>query len=230
MITYSLSSMTEKRKLNERLDAIVREAPKASFCPILSSSDNLEDLYGFLTEYLGTEKYLIKMENYVIILAQSKASFRTASGISTALTENFYTNHHVLFYRNPCESHLLESLNELEETYRSILRMNLRDSIFTVEDLFLVRILDKLPKEDLTRFLQRRTSVFEKLSYELRLTIKIFIEENLSMSRTAKALFIHRNTLTYRIQKIRQITGLDIRNFQEAIELLTISYFVTSNI
>lgn len=50
------------------------------------------------------------------------------------------------------------------------------------------------------------------------------------MSRTAKALFIHRNTLTYRIQKIRQITGLDIRNFQEAIELLTISYFVTSNI
>jgi len=55
MITYSLSSMTEKRKLNERLDAIVREVSKASFCPILSSSDNLEDLYGLLTEYLGTE-------------------------------------------------------------------------------------------------------------------------------------------------------------------------------
>ena len=44
------------------------------------------------------------------------------------------------------------------------------------------------------------------------------------MGKTAKALFIHRNTLTYRLDKIRQITGLDIRQINEAVKLLVLSY------
>ena len=226
MTTYSLSSTSEKMKLNKRIEDLQKEVPKTSFCPILSSAENLIELYEFLTAYLGSDHHLLLMENHVIVMAPVKDAFKIASGLSTALTENFYKNHTVLYYRNPCSRSLLERISELKDTSRSIVRLDLKSSLYAVEDLFLVRILEQIPKEDLTQFLETKRTSYEKLSYELRLTVKTFIEESLSMSRTAKVLFIHRNTLTYRIQKIHQITGLDIRNFQEALQLLTLSYFV----
>lgn len=226
MTTYSLSSISEKMKLNKRIEDLQKEASKTSFCPILSSAESLPELYEFLTAYLGSDKHLLMMEHHVILMAPVKDAFKIASGLSTALTENFYKNNTVIYYRNPCTGSLLERISELQDTSGSIFRLDLKGSLYAVEDLFLVRILEQISKEDLTKFLETKRSSYEKLSYELRLTVKAFIEESLSMSRTAKVLFIHRNTLTYRIQKIHQITGLDIRNFHEAIQLLTLSYFV----
>lgn len=226
METYFLSSDKEKKRLQNRIADLEKESSKIHLCPILSSADNLEELYEFLTAYLGSEKFLLKIENQVMVMAPNKEAVKMASGLSTALTENFYTNHKVLYYRNTYSAPLFEQIVELQEVSGTIGRMNLKEALYAVEDLFLVRILAHLPNEERMRFLGSRMTSYEKLSYELRLTVKTFVEESLSMSRTSKALYIHRNTLTYRIQKIQQITGLDIRNFQEALQLLTLSYFV----
>ena len=48
-------------------------------------------------------------------------------------------------------------------------------------------------------------------------TVNCFFENDLNVSETARQLFIHRNTLMYRLEKIRKLTGLDIRVFDEAI-------------
>ena len=40
---------------------------------------------------------------------------------------------------------------------------------------------------------------------------------NLNVSETSRQLFIHRNTLVYRIEKLEKITGLDLRNFDDAV-------------
>ncbi len=37
------------------------------------------------------------------------------------------------------------------------------------------------------------------------------------MSETSRKLFVHRNTLVYRLEKIKKITGLDLREFDDAI-------------
>lgn len=50
-------------------------------------------------------------------------------------------------------------------------------------------------------------------------TIQKFFENNLNVSETARQLFIHRNTLVYRIEKIQKATGLDIRIFDDALTL-----------
>ena len=39
------------------------------------------------------------------------------------------------------------------------------------------------------------------------------------MSETARQLFVHRNTLVYRIEKLQKSTGLDIRTFEDAMTL-----------
>ncbi len=51
---------------------------------------------------------------------------------------------------------------------------------------------------------------------ELLISVKTFIENNLNVSLTAKKLYMHRNSLQYRIDKFVERTGIDIRNFQGA--------------
>lgn len=61
--------------------------------------------------------------------------------------------------------------------------------------------------------------------HELEHTALIFFKNNLNISETAGALFIHRNTLIYRLGKLESITGYDIRKFGDAINYY-LSYLV----
>ena len=45
----------------------------------------------------------------------------------------------------------------------------------------------------------------------------MFFENNLNVSETSRQLFIHRNTLVYRIEKLQKTTGLDLRSFDDAV-------------
>ena len=44
-----------------------------------------------------------------------------------------------------------------------------------------------------------------------------FFGNNLNLSETARQLYMHRNTLVYRLGKLQKLTGLDIRNFDDAL-------------
>ena len=48
-------------------------------------------------------------------------------------------------------------------------------------------------------------------------TVFTFFENNLNISETARQLYIHRNTLVYRLEKIQKKTGLDVRVFEDAL-------------
>ena len=50
-------------------------------------------------------------------------------------------------------------------------------------------------------------------------TIQTFFDYNLNVSETSRQLFVHRNTLVYRLEKIHERTGLDLRDFDDAIVL-----------
>ena len=66
------------------------------------------------------------------------------------------------------------------------------------------------------------------LDEETLTTINKFFENNLNVSETSRQLFVHRNTLVYRIEKIQKSTGLDLRNFDDAltfkIALMVVNY------
>lgn len=67
-----------------------------------------------------------------------------------------------------------------------------------------------------------------ELDEETLNTLNKFFENNLNVSETSRQLFVHRNTLVYRIEKIQKTTGLDLRNFDEAltfkIALMVVNY------
>ena len=67
-----------------------------------------------------------------------------------------------------------------------------------------------------------------ELDEEALTTINKFFENNLNVSETSRQLFVHRNTLVYRIEKIQKGTGLDLRSFDDAltfkIALMVVNY------
>lgn len=68
----------------------------------------------------------------------------------------------------------------------------------------------------------------EEIDDETLMTVEKFFENNLNVSETSRQLFIHRNTLVYRFEKLQRATGLDIRVFDDAltlkIALMVVSY------
>lgn len=59
-----------------------------------------------------------------------------------------------------------------------------------------------------------------------------FFENNLNVSETSRKLFVHRNTLVYRLEKIKKLTGLDLREFDHAIIFkvaLMVKKYLTAN-
>ena len=59
----------------------------------------------------------------------------------------------------------------------------------------------------------------EELDEETLHTVNKFFDNNLNVSETSRQLFLHRNTLVYRIEKLEKIIGLDIRTFDDALTL-----------
>ena len=92
-------------------------------------------------------------------------------------------------------------------------------TVINYESLGLGRIIYQLPTTLCEMFL---TEVFKKnpiesLDQETLYTINKFFENNLNVSETSRKLFVHRNTLVYRLEKIKKLTGLDLRQFDHAI-------------
>ncbi|MDR2899092.1 MAG: helix-turn-helix domain-containing protein [Clostridiales bacterium] len=57
----------------------------------------------------------------------------------------------------------------------------------------------------------------EQFDEETLTTVNKFFENNLNVSETSRQIYIHRNTLVYRLDKLQKMTGLDLRNFDDAI-------------
>jgi carbohydrate diacid regulator len=92
-------------------------------------------------------------------------------------------------------------------------------TIICYENLGIGRLVYQLPIKMCEMFL---SEVFQKnpisaLDAETLYTIKKFFENSLNVSETSRRLFVHRNTLVYRLEKIKKLTGLDLREFDHAI-------------
>ncbi|MGN0173338.1 MAG: PucR family transcriptional regulator [Acutalibacteraceae bacterium] len=92
-------------------------------------------------------------------------------------------------------------------------------TIVSYENLGIARIIYQLPTTLCETFLKEvfKSGSIESLDQETLFTIQKFFENNLNVSETSRKLFVHRNTLVYRLEKIKKLTGLDLREFEHAI-------------
>ncbi len=107
-------------------------------------------------------------------------------------------------------------------------------SIVSYDNLGIARLIYQLPTTLCNAFLKEvfKKGSIDSLDHETLFTIQRFFENNLNVSETSRKLFVHRNTLVYRLEKIKKITGLDLREFEDAIVFkvaLMVKKYLSSN-
>ena len=92
-------------------------------------------------------------------------------------------------------------------------------NIVSYNNLGIGRLIYQLPMTLCKVFLEEvlQDISLEHLDDETFVTVNKFFENNLNVSETSRQIYIHRNTLVYRLDKLQKLTGLDLRSFDDAI-------------
>ena len=121
---------------------------------------------------------------------------------------------------------IAESLKDLSRAYKEARVaievgkvFDTEKNVLSYDNLGIGRLVYQLPTTLCEIFLQEvfKKGSLESLDRETLMTVQAFFENNLNVSETSRKLFVHRNTLVYRLDKIRKITGLDLREFDQAV-------------
>lgn len=145
---------------------------------------------------------------------------KTAEGITNLFKGNADNNVHVAY------GTIVNELKEVSRSYKEA-RMALDVGKIFFEDkdviaysqLGIGRLIYQLPIPLCKMFIKeifdgRSPDDFDE---EILSTINKFFENSLNVSETSRQLYIHRNTLVYRLDKLQKSTGLDLRVFEDAI-------------
>lgn len=117
-------------------------------------------------------------------------------------------------------------LSELSEAYKkNCLALKIGrlftsgQNIFSYDQLGVGRLIFQLPDQICEDFLNEvfHQQIPDTLEAELVSTINRFFLNNLNIAETARQLHMHRNTLIYRLEQVQKKTGLDLRNFEDAL-------------
>lgn len=171
--------------------------------------------------------YVISVgESDIVLVKEVKPNYDTraiekiAQSISDTFGTEFYTKVSIGI------GTAVESIKDLARSYKEAQVaievgkvFDTEKNIVSYENLGIGRLIYQLPTTLCEMFLSEvfKKGSIETLDRETLLTIQCFFENNLNVSETSRKLFVHRNTLVYRLEKVRKLTGLDLREFDHAI-------------
>lgn len=116
------------------------------------------------------------------------------------------------------------SVDDINNILRLADRFNINKDVYYYEDFLIPLIIDNLPKEILIKFnresLKKYNEIFK--NKDLIFTAKNFFKNDLNITETSEKIFVHRNTLIYRINKIKEVSGFDLKKFDDAIRFYMI--------
>ena len=217
---YTIKKMAKKYAKNSESCAM-----------LLSVANGKEDeVLTVVNGYLeGSFDFACKMEDGLIALIKffdSEASeYRSVSEYAEFLVQFIYEETGVkagVFIGGT-----VENLADLSVSFgQAVAAQRLNDAItgrmgvHSFKEFVMVKMLEDLPKHKLSEYLETllepsAREIFE--DKEMINTAEEFFENSLNVSETARKLFLHRNTLNYRLDKIEKATGLNISKIPDAI-------------
>ena len=181
---------------------------------------------------VGEGDALVEMDRHALVLIKSMRNIegyddliQLAAAIEqTVMAE---TGEHPLVSIGECASTLFCLGASYRAAWRAleigrVYRPN--EDVYSYHNLVMERFLSELPPDIGRRYhsllFNRKTQ--RLFSEEMLQTIDMFFRKDLNLSDTARQLYIHRNTLVYRLDKIQRQTGLDLRKFDDAITFKTL--------
>ena len=184
------------------------------------------DAYLYIKElYDDSDVEVILSNDKLLLIAKVNDIYDHIIGIKDALLNNFTGRYYISYCQVENYEGLKKSFEECE--YRLMLanKYKVSESIIDEKKMILEGIIDSVSEEKKEKIYQLFNEGFSKLDNEMIRTIEVFFRCGLNLSDAAKELYIHRNTLIYRLDKIEKYTAYDIRNFNNAV-LFKVVFFI----
>ncbi|WP_040214249.1 PucR family transcriptional regulator [Clostridium polynesiense] len=185
----------------------------------------LISLEGSVYDAMGILKQLYQEDSAVTVLYRDNllmvGSFEEvdehARSIKESINSELYSSCYISY------SNIKKGSCSLKEAYEDAMecmvigkKYDLKDQVFNAESMILERAVYNISEKAKKEMLHRFEKKFSGFDHDTLTTIEEFIKCSLNISEAAKKLYIHRNTLIYRLDKIAKDTGYDIRNFKQA--------------
>lgn len=156
-------------------------------------------------------------KNRVVLLGAFDEINEHAQSIRESIVSDLYCKCYVS-YGNP-----VYNVKDIKRAYEEAMeclilrkKFGIKQEIFFYDKILFEKIVYNINAEVKNELLNRFKDKFNMFDSELINTIEEFVNCDLNISDAARKLYVHRNTLIYRLDKITKETGFDIRNFRQA--------------
>ena len=175
----------------------------------------------------GTKDFVTSVDEKQIILIKNLETTKDYKEInSIAKTIVDMLNAEVMVSVRVAYGTIIDELKDVSKSYKeAIMALDVgrvfyaERNILAYNELGIGRLIHQLPFSLCEMFLKEVFSgnAVEQFDEETLSTVNLFFENSLNISETARKLYVHRNTLVYRLEKIQKTTGLDVRVFDDAL-------------
>lgn len=225
MIEYTLNKLISKENVIEELiegkkqwdsleDKNIKNSTKLLIIEVNNKNEALEIVKN---TYDNDEVYVGEIYDRIIVLGDLEEELDHALSIKGTIDEVLGVKSKVSI------SSLDKSFDGFIKGYKGAVqalnignKFKIKPEVYNIKEMFLERAIFNLSKEYTDDLIKEYKDIFNGFNYELIQTLEEVLKCDLSLTKAAKNLYIHRNTLMYRIEKIKKETGFDIRNFKEA--------------
>lgn len=182
------------------------------------------DIYEYFTQFYSAVTFVIMGDNEVVILSKVDLLDEEFDSIYDSAQSELLLKISMIQGNYLNEFHEINSSYiELSKLYRASKLINKSNEIYRKKDIIGPIIVNQSEHGFIKKLSESTKSSWgDAMNDELFITAKTFFTNNLNITDTANKLYLHRNTLIYRLNKIEKITGYDIRNFEEGLNLYMI--------
>lgn len=185
---------------------------------IYKSSNKDELLSILLKENINRKEIVISLDKYIVILVNDENKDKYLKVITKLINNEDNKNYYTSYGKILGLSDLKDKFDYLIENINLSIRYKLKVKTYNENELILERAVDSISEAEKKKICNDYNKILSKLDEDLIKTIEVFLKEGLRVSDSSEKLYIHRNTLFYRIDKIKKIVNYDITNFNEATE------------
>jgi hypothetical protein len=189
----------------------------------LIESKNTEYNLNLLREIYEERKVLIDYyEGFLVLFGDFQEPNDEAMSIYSSIMENAVEEPLVVHLGHASIiSSLKEQYDELIQFMKTGKKLFIGNHVYSKKDMLLEDFLGKVPEEVRNGLAMKYRRTLENLDLESMNTILVYVSNNMNLQKTAQELYIHRNTLNYRLVKLEKDFNLDLKNIRD----LMILYF-----
>lgn len=181
-------------------------------------ASHIQEGLELVNECYGNKNIIsILKDDSIVIIGALEDVDEHVSSIKDSIDSNLYVKCYISYMK-------LKNINEIKEAYEInmskinlAIKYDLDEVVYGERDLLFENLVDSIDEELKSKMYEDFGLGFSKLDREMIKTIETFFKCGLNISDASKELYVHRNTLIYRLDKIQKFTSYDIRNFNEAV-------------